>query len=406
MPRAKTPMGLIPFPKKRAATFARRKETVMKMAKELSVLCDAQVAVVVGNPGGGAAEKAAWESEEGVRAKRSLTHREYLRGELRKQRAKLAKVREEGAFKPWDDALDGIAEEETRKLHKYLSDKIEAARARMEAMGLQLGDVDDNGVNGDDGGGLDLQQHVPPSASDAKEFESVPVVHGGQYIGSSSGGGGGDIQMQTTPAADGISFAEQYPQAVQPEHGIQYNAPMEGYPSQVPGNGLPDLATGSIDVAAAAATTAPARYPPTLDTGRHGSFLVAPRAQPLAFSTAGADFINAPNNFLTTGVSVSDYSVQSSGYGIGNQIDNAKQLLYQMQMQYPVGGTGGAEPSNTQTQSPDLRSFSNVVGDYSYTAAQSSANRLDQMHHPVGGRGSTGGAAADPSDTQSKNRGS
>jgi hypothetical protein len=77
-----------------------------------------------------------------------------------------------------------------------------------------------------------------------------------------------------------------------------------------------------------------------------------------------------------------------------------------MQMQYPVGGTGGAEPSNTQTQSPDLRSFSNVVGDYSYTAAQSSANRLDQMHHPVGGRGSTGGAAADPSDTQSKNRGS
>ncbi|EAZ11753.1 hypothetical protein OsJ_01622 [Oryza sativa Japonica Group] len=192
MPRAKTPMGLIPFPKKRAATFARRKETVMKMAKELSVLCDAQVAVVVGNPGGGAAEKAAWESEEG--------------------RAKLAKVREEGAFKPWDDALDGIAEEETRKLHKYLSDKIEAARARMEAMGLQLGDVDDNGVNGDDGGGLDLQQHVPPSASDAKEFESVPVVHGGQYIGSSSGGGGGDIQMQTTPAPNGISFAEHYPE--------------------------------------------------------------------------------------------------------------------------------------------------------------------------------------------------
>ena len=193
---------------------------------------------------------------------------------------------------------------------------------------------------------------------------------------------------------------------MQPEHGIQYNAPMEGYPSQVPGNGLPDLATGSIDVAAAAATTAPARYPPTLDTGRHGSFLVAPRAQPLAFSTAGADFINAPNNFLTTGVSVSDYSVQSSGYGIGNQIDNAKQLLYQMQMQYPVGGTGGAEPSNTQPQSPDLRSFSNVVGDYSYTAAQSSANRLELMHDAVGGRGSTGGAAADPSDTQSKNRGS
>uniref|UniRef100_A0A0D9Y7X1 MADS-box domain-containing protein n=1 Tax=Oryza glumipatula TaxID=40148 RepID=A0A0D9Y7X1_9ORYZ len=382
MPRAKTPMDLIPFPKKRAATFARRKETVMKMAKELSVLCDAQVAVVVGDPGGGAAEKAAWESEEGVldryralppevRAKRSLTHREYLRGELRKQRAKLAKVREEGAFKPWDDALDGIAEEETRKLHKYLSDKIEAARARMEAMGLQLGDVDDNGVNGDDGSGLDLQQHVPPSASDAKEFESVPVVHGGQYIGSSSGGGGGggggDNQIQTTPAADGNSFVEQYvphpwewdhgtfpsqPQAVQPEHGIQYNAPMEGYPLQVPGNGLPDLAaTGCIDAAAAAAaaaTTAPARYPPTLDTGRHGSFLAAPRAQPLAFSTAGADFINAPNNFLTTGVS--DYSAQSSGYGIGNQINNAKQLLYQMQMQYPVGGTGGADPSDTQSK--------------------------------------------------------
>uniref|UniRef100_A0A0E0C1G7 MADS-box domain-containing protein n=1 Tax=Oryza meridionalis TaxID=40149 RepID=A0A0E0C1G7_9ORYZ len=353
-PRIGTPMGLIPCPKKRAATFARRKmagrkETVMKMAKkELSVLCDAQVAVVVGDPGGGAAPMEAWESEEGVldryralppevRAKRSLAHREYLREELRKQRAKLAKVREEGAFKPWDDALDGFAEEETRKLHKYLSDKIEAARARMEAMGLQLGDVDDNGVNGDDGGGLDLQQHVPPSASDAKEFESVPVVHGGQYIGSSSGGGGGgggDNQMQTTPAADGICFAEQYvphpwewdgtfpsqPQAVQPGHGIQNNAPMEGYPLQVPSNGLPDLATGTgciaAAAAAAAATTAAARYPPTLDTGRHGSFLAAPRAQPLAFSTAGADFINAPNNFLTTGVS--DYSAQSSGYGIGN----------------------------------------------------------------------------------------
>uniref|UniRef100_A0A0E0C1G8 Uncharacterized protein n=1 Tax=Oryza meridionalis TaxID=40149 RepID=A0A0E0C1G8_9ORYZ len=65
-------------------------------------------------------------------------------------------------------------------------------------------------------------------------------------------------------------------------------------------------------------------------------------------------------------------------------------------MQYPVGGTGGGEPSNTQSQ--DLGSFSNVVGDYSYSAAQSSANRLDQMHHPVGG-------GADPSDTQSKNRG-
>uniref|UniRef100_A0A0E0FLA3 MADS-box domain-containing protein n=1 Tax=Oryza nivara TaxID=4536 RepID=A0A0E0FLA3_ORYNI len=403
--------------------MAGRKETVIKMAKELSVLCDVPVALVCAV--GGAVE--VWESEEGVldryralppevRATRAHTHRGYLERELRARRSKLAKVREEGAFKSWGrDALSGIiTAEEAPALLESIDAAIAAATARQEALALL------------DGGGLHLQ-HVPASASDAV----APVVGGHgvqvQYIGGSGGGGGS--QQEMTPAADGDGArnADQYDDILPwdgntfeahnahvmlPACGFQctgdYRVDMDGYVWGAPDDanayhGWPDEAMWCTDEScscnAATATAVPAMYhPPTLDTV-HGSFLAAP-AQPLAFST-GADFINAPNDFLTVGVggsfiNVGDYSAQSLADEFHHLSDATNQLD---QTHYPpFGGTGGAEPGDT---------LSHSWGDY--YLAQSSANEcqllgvdggdihLDQTHC-LGGAG-----GAEPGDTKSHN---
>uniref|UniRef100_A0A0E0JI15 MADS-box domain-containing protein n=1 Tax=Oryza punctata TaxID=4537 RepID=A0A0E0JI15_ORYPU len=397
--------------------MAGRKETVIKKAKELSVLCDIPVALVCAV--GGAVE--VWESKEGVldmyralppevRTTHAHTHRGYLERELRTERAKLAKVRQEGVFNSWDDALNGITAEEAWALLESIDAAIAAAIARQEALGLLDGA---DGVNGD--GGLHLQ-HVPPGASDAV----APVVgHGVQYIGSSSGGGS---QQEMTPAADGdrVHNADQYDilpcddntfqahsaDVMLPACGFKctggdHCVDMDGYMWEAPGDanihhGWPDQTMWCTDEScsynAAAAT----------NTG-HGTFLAAP-AQPLAFST-DADFINAPNDFLTMGtggsfINVGDYSAQSSAdefhLSDTNQLD---------QTHYPFGGTGGgAEPGYTQSQS--WGRFTNV-SDY---LAQSSADEcqlvsvggaihIDQMHYLSGAGG------AEPSDTQSQNWG-
>uniref|UniRef100_A0A0E0JI16 MADS-box domain-containing protein n=1 Tax=Oryza punctata TaxID=4537 RepID=A0A0E0JI16_ORYPU len=351
MARRKIPISLIAHRQKRAATFAKRKESLKKKAEELSTLCGVRVALVcagTGVPGGGAVSKEVWESEEGVLTEyRALppevraqhTHRIYLEEELGKERAKLARVRQDGAFTSWDAALDGITVDEARALLESIDAARAAASARREALGL----LDDgNGVDDDGGFALQLQQqHIPPGASHAVV---VPVGHGVQYIGSS----GGSNQMQATPAADGINCADPY-DAVPWDNTFQphlmrtgdHCVPMYSYLWQAPdGNGWPDLATGCTDescscnAAAAAAAAVPAMYAPSLDTV-HGSFLSGP-AQPVAFST-GADFINAPNDFLTMGLgggftNVGDYSAQSSADG------------------FQLGDMFGAEPGDTQSQ--------------------------------------------------------
>ncbi|BAB67991.1 hypothetical protein [Oryza sativa Japonica Group] len=407
MARRKIPIGLIAHRQKRAATYAKRKESLRKKAEELSTLCGVRVAfvcagpVVPGGGGGAAGKEEVWESEEGVLAEyRALppearaqhAHRVYLEEEVGKERAKLARVRQDGAFPSWDAALDGITADEARALLESIDAARAAANARREALGLP---DDGNGV--DDDGGLDLQQqqeHVPPGGSDAVV---VPVGHGVlQYTGS-----GGGNQMQTTPAADGINCADLYgavpwDDTFQPQvmRTGDHFVPMDGYLWQAPGNGWPDLATGCTNEscscnAAAAAAAMPAMYPPTLDTV-HGSFLAAPAQPiPIAFSTS-TDFIDAPNDFLTMGLcggftNVGDYSAaqpQSSADG-----------------GFQLGDTFAAEPGDTQSQ--NWGSFINVVSDDSAQCNCNAAIHLDQMYYLFGG---TGGG--EPSDTQSRHWGS
>ncbi|KAF0929129.1 hypothetical protein E2562_015227 [Oryza meyeriana var. granulata] len=197
-----------------------------------------------------------------------------------------------------------------------------------------------------------LARHIPPCASDAV----VPVG----YVVSSGGGN----QMQTTPAGDDINYADQYgslpwyefqPQVMQPGHGFQCTGgryvDMDGYLWQDPGNanvhhGWSDQATRCTDESCSCNAAAPDLA--TWCTDESCPFLGAP-AQPLVFST-GADFVNAPNDFLSMGIgggfiNAGDYSAQCSADGF--QLGDANHLD---QMHYLVGGTGGAEPSDTQSQ--------------------------------------------------------
>ncbi|KAL6627840.1 hypothetical protein ACP70R_031566 [Stipagrostis hirtigluma subsp. patula] len=178
MARRKVSMGLIANRRVRAATYAKRKEGLKKKAAELATLCDVPVALVCSCPDAGAGAGAAadvWESREGVlaayralpaEARAGHTLRAYVEGELGKEEAKLARVRQSGPAElaPWDPALDDLAAEE---LHRLLTDTIDAAlRAvseRRRALGLPQ--VDDDDVGGAllerEGVALDVSDAVP-----------------------------------------------------------------------------------------------------------------------------------------------------------------------------------------------------------------------------------------------------
>jgi len=105
MPRGKIEMSLIGDARDRAKAFARRKAGLVKKAKELTKLCDVDIALVVcAGPDGGA--PVVWESDPGVvidryrrlpadkRAKH--THLDYINGQLGKEEHRLDKKRRQG----------------------------------------------------------------------------------------------------------------------------------------------------------------------------------------------------------------------------------------------------------------------------------------------------------------------
>ncbi|KAL6621301.1 hypothetical protein ACP70R_033733 [Stipagrostis hirtigluma subsp. patula] len=200
MARRKVSMGLIANRRVRAATYAKRKEGLKKKAAELATLCDVPVALVCASCPDAAAGADVWESREGVlaayralpaEARAGHTLRAYVEGELGKEEAKLARVRQSGpaALAPWDPALDDLGAEE---LHRLLTDTIDAAlRAvseRRRALGLPPVDDDD-----DVGRALLEREGVALNVSDA-----VPLARAAPCAGTTN-----------FADADGYLFAEQ-----------------------------------------------------------------------------------------------------------------------------------------------------------------------------------------------------
>ena len=138
MGRRKVSMGLVPNRGRRTAMFRTQKEGMKKKARELSVLCGVEVALVVapadgdGAPGPGAAADV-WE------------YLAYLDAELGKEEAKLARVRQAGP--EGLDHWDGVANaEDARRLLDALDAAIRAADDRRRALGLPEDGGEDAGA--------------------------------------------------------------------------------------------------------------------------------------------------------------------------------------------------------------------------------------------------------------------
>lgn len=137
------------------ATYGKMQESLMEEARELSILCGVDVALLcAGGPGTGdgdgsgavsTAEVAVWESEEGVLASyrailprpEAHTLRECLELKLARERAKLAMVRQcrDLCVHLWDDTVSYISTaEEARALLESMDAAMVAATARREAL--------------------------------------------------------------------------------------------------------------------------------------------------------------------------------------------------------------------------------------------------------------------------------
>ncbi|KAJ1286782.1 hypothetical protein BS78_03G378200 [Paspalum vaginatum] len=176
MPRRKIEIGLIGNAGNRAKTFRQRKRGLVKKAKDLSELCDVDIAVICAGPGGGAPD--VWTSSPGVidryralpadkRAKH--THLNYVNGELRKQRTKLAKVREDGPKAlalPKEAVLKDMGLEE---LLGSIDAALLATAERRKALGAPGADVADDAQLG----------QVAPDAI-------VPLGQGAPFVGNDS----------------------------------------------------------------------------------------------------------------------------------------------------------------------------------------------------------------------------
>uniref|UniRef100_A0A0D9V0I0 MADS-box domain-containing protein n=1 Tax=Leersia perrieri TaxID=77586 RepID=A0A0D9V0I0_9ORYZ len=376
MARGRTPIRLIADEKKRADKLELGRKALKKKAKELSVLCGVPVALICA-AGGAAAAAEVWESEEGVigrylalpeatRAKH--TQRGYLEELLGKERANLAKERQKGAFLPWDPALDAMTAEQAQELLASIDAALATATARRDALMSNGAAVN---LNGD--GGI-----VPPAAAGgAVQY----------YVGSSSSSGGDDgavsqmqMMMTSTAAGDGsIYYGNQHEIVPWDGNGIHNAAADEtqneygflcaqdhhyvdtNWEAEAPADGG-NAQYGWHDQAMPmwcpcneesypcnpTTTTVPFNMAQPIALSNGTNFINAP--QPNEFT--GADFVDAPNDFLSMGigrsfVDVGDYSAsgQSSAdgyqlFGDGNCLDH--------QMQYIGGDMGGVEHGDTQ----------------------------------------------------------
>ncbi|KAG2598493.1 hypothetical protein PVAP13_5KG345600 [Panicum virgatum] len=211
MPRRKIQMALIDKAGSRTRSFKGRKEGLKKKARELSVLCGVDVAVVCARPGGGGGAPAVWEfGSAGVigryrrlpadrRAKH--THLSYLNAELRKEKDKLAKEWQEGPKQlapPGAASLKGVNLEE---LLGSIDAALLATARRRKALGVPDDGVAAVGSDDDMEAWIDeltwhgVELNNPLETSMAMQ----PAASGVQYInndGSQGDMGGGNQYLQ------------------------------------------------------------------------------------------------------------------------------------------------------------------------------------------------------------------
>ncbi|CAM0880944.1 unnamed protein product [Alopecurus aequalis] len=169
MPRRKIALRPIENARARATTYAKRTKGLQKKALELATLYAVPVALVCA---AGAGAPLGWESEEGVLEKYRATavpqdtrvrhtHRSYLKNELGKERAKLARARP-GALPDWDPALDDMTQDEAREVLQTIAGDKMAALGLPAAAQLKLDQValTPNDSASDDASGVLAPQHL------------------------------------------------------------------------------------------------------------------------------------------------------------------------------------------------------------------------------------------------------
>jgi hypothetical protein len=265
MPRRKIQMGLIGKAGSRTRTFKQRKIGLQKKAFELAELCDVDVAVVVGaDPGGGAPE--VWEfGSAGVvdryrrlpadrRAKH--THLGYLSAELDKEKAKLARERQQGPkalAPPAQKSLDGVDLEE---LLGSIDAALLATAQRRKALGMPE----------DDGG--QLRQVAPdagaPLVGDGFDDDMDAWVDELTWHGVvESQPLNANMMQQPAPGVQYINGVEPRPlnagMMQQPAPGVQYINGVEPRPLNAcmmqPAPGFQYINGGSLDMGLASSTS-------------------------------------------------------------------------------------------------------------------------------------------------------
>uniref|UniRef100_A0A0D9V9F4 MADS-box domain-containing protein n=1 Tax=Leersia perrieri TaxID=77586 RepID=A0A0D9V9F4_9ORYZ len=170
MPRRRVPMTLIANRRTRAVTYTKRKEGLMKKARELATLCGVQVAVVCAGPDGAAPD--VWttppKNDEDasvidkylalpVEKRAKHTRVDYLRELLGNKKADLAKLQQEGPdeLKPPKTVLDRMSQDELQQLLGSIDATLQATAERRKTLELMA-------AAGGDSGGDRRDADVPP----------------------------------------------------------------------------------------------------------------------------------------------------------------------------------------------------------------------------------------------------
>lgn len=243
MPRRKIPISFIGNRRTRALTFAKRKDGLMKKARELATLCDVPVAVVCAGPDGGATVE--WASEGGIfdryRAlpagtRAAHTHVKYLGDQLGKEKAKLARQRQDGPdeLAPSGEVLNDMTLDELQELLESVDAALRATGERRKALGLpddDDADVDRNEQAASDASSavVSLGHGVPCAGSNFVDLDGYQMRAPGN--GSINNG---RLEQDTWDALRHYNAG-----MVQPRTGYNFHG-MGGYQLPMPGNGSND----------------------------------------------------------------------------------------------------------------------------------------------------------------------